>query len=103
MRKYMQRNLVNPYIVALNTAGPHDSKALEDGFIFNVLKKCVDYDAMEALRLRMAIDECRDNEHLQSPAHMRRLAYELAHLRAKLPCWRKQGRCRLRFTTVRGQ
>lgn len=33
----MQHNLVNPYIVALNTAMTGDSKALEDGDIQNIL------------------------------------------------------------------
>jgi hypothetical protein len=37
MQKYMQHNLVNPYIVALNTAMTGDSKALEDGDIQNIL------------------------------------------------------------------
>ena len=66
MQKYMQHNLVNPYIVALNTEmfrdskALEDSKAMEDGYIQDTLNECTEHDASKAQKLRAAINHCRD-------------------------------------------
>ena len=91
----MQHNLVNPYIVALNTAMPGESKALEDGYIHKIFERCSNECREEAVKLKAdslkkEIDNLRDN--VQSArkqpnytySRIRNLAYQLAQVQESL-------------------
>ena len=89
----MQHHLVNPYIVALNTAMPGESKALEDGYIHQIFERCSKSEAAvksKANTLKRKIKRFRSyvqSANKQPPdtyTRMRALAYELVHLQESL-------------------
>lgn len=104
----MQHNLINPYIVALNTEMFRDSPPLKylnesknsevlPDYIENILTQCAEHNAFKALKLRAAIIRERDTVQSaptlspeerasdETRQSIQKLARQLANMAASLP------------------